>query len=334
MHRGSRRGPHRFAGAGDPDAREDLPGPAGAGDAFDERQPRRDPACLRSRIYPSFAQLEIFLAVADLKSFIGAARRTGVSQPAISQAIARLEDLYGTDLFIRRRGASLVPTRAGEALVPLARVLLHTLDQSFERAAASARSEIGRLTVGLYPGLLFGRLRQGIARFVADCPKVELRLVEGAPGDLYARLCERALDLLVAPYIPDLRSPAMAQEVLFEDRVVALLPDGHKLAGRPCLARKDLAGCALLLADCDRQLPDWALIETPAARHAVSHAMLGPMVAMGMGIALAPAGAVASIGDGVIATAIEGDAMRLPVTAVWHADDADPVRHRFVAALR
>ena len=57
----------------------------------------------RSR--PDFNHLETFLKVAETCSFAGAARQLGVSQPAVSQTISRLEEIYGADLFERRRGS-------------------------------------------------------------------------------------------------------------------------------------------------------------------------------------------------------------------------------------
>ncbi|NIE88932.1 LysR family transcriptional regulator, partial [Burkholderia sp. Tr-860] len=60
--------------------------------------------------------LKYFLAVADAGSVTGAAERLGLAQPALSQAITRLERELGVKLFSRtRRGAAL--TAAGEAIV-------------------------------------------------------------------------------------------------------------------------------------------------------------------------------------------------------------------------
>jgi DNA-binding MarR family transcriptional regulator len=136
---------------------------------------------------PELHQLEIFLKVVEARTFAGAARMMGRTQPAISQAIARLEEIYGGDLFERRRGALLELTPIGEAILPSARTILDTIDQQMLRAAAAAQSRAGNLTLGFMPGLIAGPLRAGIADFTAASPQVRLRLVEALPGETYLR---------------------------------------------------------------------------------------------------------------------------------------------------
>lgn len=67
----------------------------------------------RSNRRPDFKQLETFLKVAETRSFADAARQLAISQPAVSQTIARLEELYGGDLFERRRGSPVALTPMG-----------------------------------------------------------------------------------------------------------------------------------------------------------------------------------------------------------------------------
>ena len=94
----------------------------------------------RSPIRPDFDQLETFLKVAELGSFAAAAHQLGISQPAVSQSIARLEALYGGDLFERRRGAPIALTPIGRAILPKARLLLFTADQQINRAISTLAS--------------------------------------------------------------------------------------------------------------------------------------------------------------------------------------------------
>lgn len=137
---------------------------------------------------PEFHQLAIFLRVVEAGSFAGAARLMGRTQPAISQAIARLEEIYGGDLFERRRGTRLALTPIGEAILPSARTLLYTVDQQMVRAAETAQSRTGIVTLGFFPGLSAGPLREGISAFIAASPEVRLQMVEAHPGELHRKL--------------------------------------------------------------------------------------------------------------------------------------------------
>ncbi|NVK43115.1 MAG: LysR family transcriptional regulator [Oceanospirillaceae bacterium] len=62
---------------------------------------------------PNFRHLRVYLEVADSKSISKAAPRVFLSQPAITQAIAKLEALLETDLF-ERSADGMFPTRAGK----------------------------------------------------------------------------------------------------------------------------------------------------------------------------------------------------------------------------
>jgi len=75
---------------------------------------------------PTLLQLETFLTVADQGGFTAASRRLGLSQPAVSRAIATLEKELGLAVFVRRReGLSL--TEAGSVALRHAREALRQL---------------------------------------------------------------------------------------------------------------------------------------------------------------------------------------------------------------
>jgi DNA-binding transcriptional LysR family regulator len=69
-----------------------------------------------------FKQLEMFVALADERSVRRAAEKVFRTQPAVSMAIAKLEEEIGWPLFVRRERFRL--TDAGETLYRYARALL------------------------------------------------------------------------------------------------------------------------------------------------------------------------------------------------------------------
>lgn len=72
----------------------------------------------------SFAQLQAFVAAADLESFTKAAERLGVTQPAISILIRRLEQELDATLF-HRGGGVFALTDQGQRLLPHAKQAVH-----------------------------------------------------------------------------------------------------------------------------------------------------------------------------------------------------------------
>ena len=91
----------------------------------------------------SLRQLHYALAAADHGNVTEAARRLNVSQPAVSAAIAVLEDHYRTALFLRQPGQGVTPTRFGHNLFTAIRLLLKeargVLDLSASPGPASYR---------------------------------------------------------------------------------------------------------------------------------------------------------------------------------------------------
>src|SRR5688572_26285281 len=82
-----------------------------------------------------FKQLEMLVAVAEERSIARAAERVFRTPPAVSMALAKLEEEIGADLF-RRAGRSVELTTVGRALSEYARKLLALRDE----AAAQFRS--------------------------------------------------------------------------------------------------------------------------------------------------------------------------------------------------
>src|SRR5688572_17540137 len=89
--------------------------------------------------------LRSFIAVAEELHFGQAAARLRVSQPSLSQQIARLERLLGCRLLIRRPRVAL--TEAGATLSRSARVTLSDFERGIEATRRVARGESGFLTV-------------------------------------------------------------------------------------------------------------------------------------------------------------------------------------------
>jgi len=288
---------------------------------------------------PEFHQLETFLKVVETRSFAGAARLLGRTQPAVSQAIARLEDIFGGDLFVRRHGAALALTPIGEAILPSARALLYTADQQMSEAIATAQGRTGQLAVGFFSGLTSGPLRSAIANFCRTSPEVRLRLVEGLPGELHRRLNERDIDLMIVALMPLLHGGGLAQETLWHERLHVALPVSHRLARQERMHWSDVATLPLILRTWMGEMGVhralFARSGGPLAceQHDVSRETLLIMVGMGLGATLVFESAIAPH-PGVAFRPILDESARIAIEAVWSKDDRHPLRHRLLNQLR
>jgi LysR family hydrogen peroxide-inducible transcriptional activator len=294
----------------------------------------------RNAARPDFNQLETFLKVAESRSFAAAARELGVSQPAVSQTIARLEELYGGDLFERRRGAPVALTPIGRAVLPTVKLLLFTIDRQIDRALATAQSTTGSLAIGFFPGLSSTPLSAGIAEFHQTCPDVQLRFVEASPSELHRQINERILDITFTALLPELAGGAVMQERLWKEPLVAGMRDDHPLAASENLSWADLSSQSLLLRSHQGDLSAYRAVTSRAGDqplecdlHDVSRSALIEMVRLGLGVAITLASATVPR-DGIAFRPIVDENAFLGIDAVWPKDDRNPLRHRLLACVR
>lgn len=294
----------------------------------------------KGRTRPDFRLLEIFLAVAESRSFAAAARQMGCSQPAISQSIARLESIVGADVFERRRGTPVALTPVGRAILPSARSLLYTVDQQMNRAVYTAQSRLGTLTVGFYPGIAAGPLHDGIAEFARQSPNVQLRLVEGLPRELHRQLNERQIDIMFVTLLPDLSSTSLMRESLWDERLVVALRDNHPLAIGGAAHWRDLTRLSLIARSSDGDLLGYrAILARVGERaldcemHDVSRGALLEMIRMGLGATVSLACAAVPR-PGIAYLPIVDDRAFATVEAVWPRGDRNPIRHNLLNCVR
>jgi|SRR5450830_347354 len=143
--------------------------------------------------------LKTFTTVAASSSFTEAGRRLGLTQSSVSDHIRRLEEHTARRLFVRDTH-SLALTADGESLLVHARLIL----QAHERAEAQLNAPRlrGRVRFGTSDDLAMGPLPDMLAAFRNKHPEVELEITIGLTGELYERLDNGELDLIVGKRRP------------------------------------------------------------------------------------------------------------------------------------
>ncbi|MFI5084616.1 MAG: LysR family transcriptional regulator [Actinomycetales bacterium] len=143
-------------------------------------------------------QLRSFLAVAETRSFTRAAERLGVSQPAVSQHVRKLEAAAGRQLINRdTRGVQL--TDNGDAMAGFARTILaaHADAQRYFSGAAMR----GRLRFGTADDLAITGLPRILREFRQLYPQIRLELTVGQSDQLHRSLQAGKLDLIFVKWV-------------------------------------------------------------------------------------------------------------------------------------
>src|SRR5918998_4441595 len=130
--------------------------------------------------------LRPFVALADELHFGRAAERLHVTQPALSQQIARLERQLGVRLFERTR-AHVELTEAGADMLAPARAAVEAAAAAAEIALTHARGEAGELRLGLSPGAHYVA-QPLLAEFARRRPEVRVRASQDNSGALAERV--------------------------------------------------------------------------------------------------------------------------------------------------
>lgn len=289
---------------------------------------------------PDYHQLATFLKVVETRSFSGAARSMNRTQPAVSQAIVRLEEICGGDLFQRVRGSPLNLTPVGEAIVPSARAIVETIDRQMAEAVLTATGRRGRLALGFSGDLMAPRLQAGIRDFIGDRPEVELQLFEGGIGKLDRKLLDHELDLVIAAGLPQLDSPHFTRERLWQERLFVALPAGHALGRRPAVGWRDLASSVVLVRAAEpetallRQRLALAGVPEPDLRvQRISRDALLAAVAIGLGVAIVTESGCGARAGVAFLPVDEIDAVSI-VEAAWVTEDRNPLRHRLLGCIQ
>jgi DNA-binding transcriptional LysR family regulator len=139
--------------------------------------------------------LRTLVAVVDLRSFTKAAQSLGITQPAVSAQIKRLQSMLGGDLF-DRKAPGVVLTPQGESVVTHARRLLSINDQIL--SVAEPKPEAKRIRIGL-PGDLSGPLLPWtLAKLRLRWPDINFQTLSGSAVSMLRDLREGNIDIVIA----------------------------------------------------------------------------------------------------------------------------------------
>ncbi|MFI5930601.1 LysR family transcriptional regulator [Actinoplanes sp. NPDC051494] len=180
-------------------------------------------------------KVRYFVAVADQLHFGRAAEELHIAQPVLSRQVRALEHDLGTPLLIRdSHGVAL--TDAGRQLLTDAGLMLASAQAVRRRVTVAARGR-RRLMIGFRAGVA---VTAAVREFAARHPDVvvDMQRVEG--DDQAAMLLDGRVDVAYVRLPID--EAGLRVTPLYAEPRVAVLPAGHRLAGKEQITEADLAG--------------------------------------------------------------------------------------------
>jgi len=180
-------------------------------------------------------QIRYFLAVCDHGSFTRAAQFSYISQPSLTQAIKKLEDELGGELFTRDRSGCLL-TPLGRMVEPNLRKIYKDTLATKADAIRFTRLNSVPLRIGMMETVGAQRLGPVFAHYRQEFPNIEFELIIGTEADLLKQLEADLLDLVIsAP--TQLLAPPYQSTRLYTERYVVAFHSSHRFN---CLSRIDL----------------------------------------------------------------------------------------------
>ena len=193
--------------------------------------------------------LRIFITAAELESLTDAAKKLYVSQPAISQAIRKLEEELNVKLFIRNKRSSLKLTDAGRDILALAYKMADLENKLYQRAYEENHLMGGMIRIASVPLGVSLILSHVLPIFKKHFPEVQVELLEGSPFEVKNMVLNFQADIGIttSPYL------GLSHRLLMIDHMVSISRDK---AVRIDLRKenKDLILCRIAKDSCQEQL--------------------------------------------------------------------------------
>lgn len=167
--------------------------------------------------------LEVFLKIAEYGSITKAAKALYITQPAASNAVAKLETELGVKLFYRDKRNGLLLTEIGQKILSLAKQM-DDIDNRMKQAAYEEQNILsGRVRIAALSSLVSTVLSKALREYRRKYPNIKTEIIENSPDGIYKAVEEHAVDFAVtcSPF------GKFDRIVLRNDKIIAALPKGR-----------------------------------------------------------------------------------------------------------
>lgn len=188
--------------------------------------------------------IEQFIAVVDAGSIRGAARRIGMSQPALTRALQQLEEELGVQL-MQRSGRGVLITAAGSAFLARARVAEAELRKAAEEAKRAVEGG-GFVSLGVSPVGASLLLPETAITLQKLRPNTRIRILEMSPSTLLPLVRDEVIDIAVTQRTRIHLDGGLDYRPLAEIQMRIAVRPGHPLLNAHGCTLTDLVGASWL----------------------------------------------------------------------------------------
>lgn len=239
-------------------------------------------------------QLRHFLAAAETKNFTRAAKRIGLSQPALSRSIGRLEQELGQPVF-ERQSRNVALTDAGRLLQSRAQIILKMVEDT--KAEICDDGQTGRIRLAAIPTIAPYFLPGLLQQFSDQFPGAQLVVQEDTTDNLLKRCSQGEIDIAVIA-LP-IETKYLEVEPLFIEELLLVVSPDSPLVEQDAIALEDLEdlpfvllGEAHCLSDQIQSFCQQQSFHPVSVERTSQLATVQELVSLGHGISLVPAMAV------------------------------------------
>jgi DNA-binding transcriptional LysR family regulator len=174
-------------------------------------------------------QLQYFVKVAKKQHVTQASEELRIAQSAVSRQIHQLEEELGVQLFVQK-GRNVMLTPVGKLFLSRVEEILTSLERAVNEVHEFLDPEAGEIRIGFPHSLGIHLLPTVVARFRKSHPNVKFRLRQGTYNNLIRDVIKGEIDLSFISPFPE-NHDRVSGELLLQEELYAILPEGHVLSG-------------------------------------------------------------------------------------------------------
>lgn len=168
--------------------------------------------------------LELFIKVAEYGSITKVAKAFYITQPAVSNAISKLENELGIKLFFRDKRNGLMLTDVGKQILTYAKQMEDIDNRIYQSAYKEKNLLGGRVRIAVLTSLVSTILSKALKEYRMLYPEIDIEIKEGTPNDIFTMIEDHSADFAVSC------SPfgKFQSITLVHDCIMAIFPQNSK----------------------------------------------------------------------------------------------------------
>lgn len=188
-------------------------------------------------------KLETFIAVCEVKNFTKAGEMLGLTQPAVSQHIKKLEEELDTQIFLRKKGEITLSQEGEIALLYAKR--MHALQDKMRDKIKSAKANIRKIRIGITHTQESGYMIEALSKMALAYENLNITFITDTIKNLYVMLENFELDVLIIEEKPS--NPDFNFMVLDTDMLTCMVSSQNPLAQKQAITLNELKKQHLIL---------------------------------------------------------------------------------------